>query len=56
MLCVDLTSTVENFVMLQAAVRNLWDFKHLKMGQNLHANMEGLLVQSHILPIVTLWG
>ena len=48
MFYVDLTTTVENFVLLQAAIRELWDFKHLKMGQNLHANMEGFCWPSHI--------
>ena len=48
MFCVDLTTTVENFVLLQATIRKLWDFKHLKMGQILHANMEGFRWPSHI--------
>ena len=36
---------------LQGIVRELWDFKFLKMGQNLHANMEGFRRASHIFQI-----
>ena len=36
------------FVVLQKSVPELRDFKFLKMGQNLHANMEGFRRDSHI--------
>ena len=32
---------------LQEMVKELWHFKILKMGQNLHANMEGFRRASH---------
>ena len=32
---------------LQETVPELWDLKFLKMGQNLHANMEGFRRASH---------
>ena len=33
----------------------LWDFKPLKIGQNLHANMEGFRRDSHILLFSCIW-
>ena len=41
MLFILLAITVQNFVLLQVSIRKLWDFKHLKMGQILHVNIEG---------------
>ena len=48
MLFVPVATAVQIFVLLQATVRKLLDFKHLKIGQNLHANMEGFCWPSHI--------
>ena len=36
-------------ITLQETVKELWHFKVLKLGQNLHANMEGFHRASHIL-------
>ena len=36
------------FVMLQETLLELQDFKFLKMGENLHANMEGFCRAGHI--------
>ena len=39
---------MQNFVAFHWVVTELWDFKHLKVGQTLHANMEGFHRDSHI--------
>ena len=40
-----------NFQTLQGIVKELCNYKFLKMGQNLHANMEGFRRAGHILQL-----
>ena len=39
---------VQGYVAFYLVITKLLDFKHWKMGQNLHANMEGFHRDSHI--------
>ena len=48
-LCSHLASTMQNLVKLHTTITKLQHFKHLKIGKNLHANMEGFRRAGHIL-------
>ena len=40
-------TNMQIFMLLQKSMPELWDFKFLKMGENLHANMEGFHRDNH---------